>query len=242
VFLLTFRVARFFGSQVVVCLLGAIARLHSGIQDEDDASGTGSMSDISSSVLPRTLNGTNVEDVVSAARRAIDFREDGQIFELPALLFEQLPFGIYVCDRDGLLVRYNRRAAELWGRSPNIGDCSERFCGSYRMFRPDGSPLPHDECPMADVLRTGVSVRRQEVHIERPDGLRGIALVDIEAVTDSEGNIIGAVNCFQDISERKQTEAREKMLTRELDHQSEELAGDRTGCCALQSRRYRQRV
>jgi len=59
---------------------------------------------------------------------------------------------------------------------------------------------------MADVLRTGVSVREQEVHIERPDGLRGIALVDIEAVKDSDGNVIGAVNCFQDITERKRTE------------------------------------
>jgi PAS domain S-box-containing protein len=59
------------------------------------------------------------------------------------------------------------------------------------------------QCPMADVLRTGVSVREQEVHIERPDGSRGIALVDIEAVKDSGGNIVGAVNCFQDITERK---------------------------------------
>ena len=100
-------------------------------------------------------------------------------------------------------VRYNRRAAELWGRSPELGNPDERFCGSYRMFRPDGSLLPHDQCPMADVLRTGVSVRAQEVHIERPDGSRGIALVDIEVVKDSSGNIVGAVNCFQDITERK---------------------------------------
>ena len=74
------------------------------------------------------------------------------------------------------------------------------------MFRPDGSLLPHHQCPMADVLRTGVSVREQEVHIERPDGSRGIALVDIEAVKDSGGNIVGAVNCFQDITERKRGE------------------------------------
>jgi PAS domain S-box-containing protein len=59
---------------------------------------------------------------------------------------------------------------------------------------------------MADVLRTGVSVREREVHIERPNGLRGIALVDIEAVRDSGGNIVGAVACFQDITERKRSE------------------------------------
>ena len=75
------------------------------------------------------------------------------------------------------------------------------------MFRPDGSLLPHHECRMADVLRTGISVREQEVHIERPDGVRGIALVDIEAIKDIDGNIVGAVNCFQDITERKRSEA-----------------------------------
>jgi len=57
-------------------------------------------------------------------------------------------------------------------------------------------PLPHHQCPMADVLRTGVSVREQEVHIERPNGVRGIALVDIEALRDGAGNIVGAVNCW----------------------------------------------
>jgi PAS domain S-box-containing protein len=143
--------------------------------------------------------------VANAAGVAIGSDQE-QAFELPAQLFEQLPFAIYVCDRDGLVLRYNRRAAELWGRSPKNGHPEERFCGSYRMFRPDGSLLPHHQCPMADVLRTGVSVRQQEVHIERPNGSHGIALVDIEPIKDSDGNILGAVNCFQDITERKASE------------------------------------
>jgi PAS domain S-box-containing protein len=138
--------------------------------------------------------------------------------ELPARLFEQLPFAVYVCDRDGLVLRYNRRAAELWGRSPKPRDPNERFCGSYRMFRSDGSLLPHHQCPLADVLRTGISVREQEVHIERPNGLRGIALVDIEAIKDIDGNIVGAVNCFQDITERKRSEAQIVNLACEAEH------------------------
>jgi two-component sensor histidine kinase len=76
---------------------------------------------------------------------------------------------------------------------------------------------------MADVLRSGISVRQQEVHIERPDGSRGIALVDIEAVKDGDGNIIGAVNCFQDITERRRAEESEKMLAGEVDHRAKNL-------------------
>jgi PAS domain S-box-containing protein len=166
---------------------------------------------------------TSFKVVAKVAGVALGLRDEEQAFELPARLFEQLPFAVYVCNRDGLVLRYNRRAAELWGRSPKLGDPDERFCGSYRMFRPDGSRLLHHECPMADVLRTGVSVREQEVHIERPDGLRGIALVDIEAVKDDDGNIVGAVNCFQDITERKRIEAQITNLAREAEHRTKNI-------------------
>src|SRR5246127_4300867 len=160
------------------------------------------------------------EAVANAAGVIVDLRHEEPGFALPGRLFEQLPFAVYVCDRDGLVLRYNRRAAELWGRSPKLGDPNERFCGSYRMFRPDGSLLPHHQCPMADVLRTGVSVRQQEIHIERPNGRRGIALVDIEAIKDSDGNVVGAVNCFEDITERKRSEAQIVSLAREAEHRT----------------------
>jgi PAS domain S-box-containing protein len=179
-----------------------------------------------SSDEPRSLRGqplrSSFKVVAKVARVAFGLR-GGQVFELPARLFEQLPFAIYVCDREGLVLRYNQRAAELWGRSPKLRDPDERFCGSYRMFRPDGSLLPHHQCPMADVLRTGVSVREQEVHIERPDGSRGVALVDIEAVKDSDGNVVGAVNCFQDITERKRTEAQIINLAHEAEHRTKNI-------------------
>jgi PAS domain S-box-containing protein len=166
---------------------------------------------------------TSIRVAAKAARAALRLRHPERAFELPARLFEQLPFAVYVCDRDGLVLRYNRRAAELWGRSPELRDPNERFCGSYRMFRSDGSLLPHHQCPMADVLRTGISVREQEVHIERPDGLRGIALVDIEAIKDVDGNIVGAVNCFQDITERKRSEAQIVNLAREAEHRTKNI-------------------
>jgi two-component sensor histidine kinase len=76
---------------------------------------------------------------------------------------------------------------------------------------------------MADVLRTGISVRAREVHIERPDGLHGIALVDIEAIKDSGGNVVGAVNCFQDITERKRSEAQIVDLAREAEHRTKNI-------------------
>jgi PAS domain S-box-containing protein len=124
----------------------------------------------------------------------------------PAPHWDTLPVGIYECDRHGVIVRYNRRAAELWGRAPKPGDPAERYCGSLRMYRTDGTVLPHTECWMAEALRTGRPIRDREVVIEQPGGQRAIALVNIEVLKDASGHVTGAVNCFLDITARKRVE------------------------------------
>ena len=141
----------------------------------------------------------------------------GRILDFPDRILELSPAAIYVCDADGLIVRYNRRAAALWGRSPRIGNAAERFCGSHRMHRLDGGPLPHAECPMADVLRTGIPVGGQEVVVERPDGSRIVALVNIDPIRDEAGTVAGAINCFNDITDRKRVEEELPASRRDLE-------------------------
>jgi PAS domain S-box-containing protein len=121
-------------------------------------------------------------------------------------LIAHLPIAVCVCEApSGVIKMYNRRAAGLWGREPQLGDTHERFCGAFRLFSLDGSFLPHAETPMADVLRHG-GHRDQDVVIERPDGTRVTVRVSIAALHDAQGRIVGAVNAFQDITERKLAE------------------------------------
>jgi PAS domain S-box-containing protein len=118
--------------------------------------------------------------------------------------FEPVPLtGIYICDPSGLITYYNHHAAELWGREPRLGDPDLKFCGSLHLYWPDGSPLPHDQTPMAAVLKSGVPVRDQEVVIEKPDGSTLLVNVNIDPLIDGHGEIAGAINVFQDISDRK---------------------------------------
>ena len=123
------------------------------------------------------------------------------------ILFELGPVAVYSCDASGVIREFNRRAAELWGRTPMPGDTDERFCGSHKLFRPDGSFMPHEQCPMADVVSGRImEVRDQEVTIERPDGSRVTVIVNIHALKNQRGEVTGAINCFYDISDRKQAE------------------------------------
>src|SRR4029434_10656938 len=110
-------------------------------------------------------------------------------------------------DASGVIQEFNRRAVELWGCEPRSGDTDQRFCGSFKMFRPDGRFMPHEQCPMAEVVAGTLSEARDaEVVIERPDGTRVTVIVNIRPLKNHHGQITGAINCFYDITERKQIE------------------------------------
>ena len=126
---------------------------------------------------------------------------DNMIRELPLL-----PAAVCVCDQSGAVELYNRTAVELWGCEPPDPHASRRFCGSYQLFHPDGTPMPHSESPTAEVLRTGIPLRNQELVIGRPDGTRVPVLANVVPLRDAEGSMIGAVSCLQDITERKRAE------------------------------------
>jgi PAS domain S-box-containing protein len=121
--------------------------------------------------------------------------------------WELLPMAIYACDATGRLLAFNKRAAELWGREPKIGDDNELYCGSHRLIFA-GRPIGRDETPMAHVLRTGEPVQGAEGIVIRPDGTRIWAMVHINPVRDENGRLIGAINCFHDITAQKETESR----------------------------------
>ena len=120
-------------------------------------------------------------------------------------LLEALPTAAYTCDTQGRLTFFNNQAVALWGQRPQLGDEEQRFCGSLRLWRPDGQPLPHDRTPMVAATRTGASFRNQEVIIEQPDGRRVRVLVNIDPLRDADGRVVGAINSFSDITAQSQT-------------------------------------
>jgi PAS domain S-box-containing protein len=91
-----------------------------------------------------------------------------------------MPAAVYSCDEEGRITFFNRRAAELWGREPKLNDSEERYCGSFRVLRPDGSQIPHSQGPMALAVKTGKPARNEEAMIERPDGSRIILRINID--------------------------------------------------------------
>src|SRR6266568_7080435 len=66
-------------------------------------------------------------------------------------VLDSLPAAVYTTDAAGRITYYNDAAAALWGHRPELG--TSEWCGSWKLYWPDGRPLPHDQCPMAMALR-----------------------------------------------------------------------------------------
>jgi PAS domain S-box-containing protein len=119
-------------------------------------------------------------------------------------VLQALPVAVYMTDAQGRIVFYNEAAAELWGVRPELG--TSEFCGSWKLYWPDGTPLPHDQCPMALALKQGRSNRGMAAVAERPDGTRIPFLPYPTPLRDENGVLIGALNTLIDLSELKRSE------------------------------------
>jgi PAS domain S-box-containing protein len=131
-------------------------------------------------------------------------------------LLQALPAAVYTTDAEGRITYYNRAAADISGREPVLG--FDKWCVTWRLYKPDGTPLPHDECPMAIALKEDRPVRGVEALAERPDGTRVPFIPFPTPLHDSEGRLVGAVNMLVDISERKEAETSQIVLLKELNH------------------------
>ena len=119
---------------------------------------------------------------------------------------DAIPTGFCVCSADCSLIRYNKRAVELWGRELPLGEPAARYSGNLRRYRPDGEPLHFDSTPVAQAIRSGERVTAAELVIEQPDGTRVPVLMNVQPIKDHAGRVEGAVCSFQELTERKRAE------------------------------------
>ena len=114
-------------------------------------------------------------------------------------LLRGLPVAVYTCDALGRVTFFNQAAVRLWGRSPQLFEDS--WCGSWRIYYPNGSSMSIHECPMARTLRENRSIVGEQIIVERPDGTRRKVLPHPEPIRNSLGQLVGAVNTLVDLGE-----------------------------------------
>ena len=183
----------------------------------------GTLVDVSLTISPlvdgqgRIMGASKIARDITDRRRAEEALRASE--ERYRTLFDSAPMAVFVCDRNAVIQQYNSRAVELWGREPVCG--VEQYCGSVKLWLPDGTLLPHTLTPLVEVLRTGIPELNVEVYIERPDGSRLPVLANFAALKNAQEEIIGGITSFIDIADRKRAEG----LLKEADRRKDEFLG-----------------
>jgi len=126
-------------------------------------------------------------------------------------LLEHLPVAFCSCDTEGNITEFNHHATDLWGSEPGA---SARFHGAARLLDVKGKLLSQEQSPIACALRTRKPQRNTELMIERPDSRRITVLSNAAPQFDADGNLIGAMEVFHDITERRYVEEARRVADR----------------------------
>jgi signal transduction histidine kinase/GAF domain-containing protein/CheY-like chemotaxis protein len=137
-------------------------------------------------------------------------------------MIDALPAAVYTTDAEGRLTHFNPAAVKFSGRVPVLG--SDRWCVSWKLYYPDGRPMPHDACPFAVALKEGRVVHGAEAIAELPDGTRRWFTPFPTPVRDAAGRIVGGINMLVDITERKLAEETEQRRMEEIRRLANEKA------------------
>ncbi|MEJ1969947.1 MAG: HWE histidine kinase domain-containing protein [Rhizomicrobium sp.] len=131
-------------------------------------------------------------------------------------VMEALPAAIYTTDAQGKLLYFNKAAETMWGHAPKLGE--QAWCGSWKIAWPDGTAVPHDECPMAVAIKEKRAQVGPEAVAVRPDGTSVPFMPHPTPIFDSKGELVGAVNMLIDLTDQKRADAQQKSLIDELNH------------------------
>ncbi len=156
-----------------------------------------------------------VQSIVTQLRKAegatkIAYAELNQIFETAA-------DGLRVVDKDFNVLRVNETLATLSGVSKS--EAAGKKC--YEVF--PGPVCQTPKCPLARILG-GEERVECDIEKERKDGVTVPCIVTATPFVGPGGELIGIVEDFKDISERKQAE----MALKKYSDQLEEMVEERT--------------
>jgi PAS domain S-box-containing protein len=128
-----------------------------------------------------------------------------QQLSFTAAITDNIGEGVYALDRHGRLTFMNPAAQAMlgWTEEDLLG---KSMHDAIHFQRRDGTAVPASECRLVEVLRTGERFHNTGDSFTRKDG----SLFSVEYVSSpfrADGQVAGAVVAFQDIADRKKTEA-----------------------------------
>jgi PAS domain-containing protein len=134
------------------------------------------------------------DEILRAALTAVEHGGDA---------LDALATPVYATDAYGVVTRFNRACIGFAGRTPRVGE--DRWCVTWKLYTDEGEFLPHDQCPMAQAIRTRHPVRGLTAIAERPDGSRVNFMPFPTPWLGEDGELLGAINMLIDVTDYRQS-------------------------------------
>ena len=135
---------------------------------------------------------------VSNARR---FRDEQQVRADLEALVNTSPVGILIFDaKTGDLVSLNQETRRIVRGLHAPGHTLPELLSVMTFRRLDGREISPDELPTARAIRTGETVRAEELVIHLPDGQAVTTVINATPVRSAEGEVVSVIATMQDMT------------------------------------------
>jgi len=146
-----------------------------------------------------------------------------------AAIVESSDDGIVSKDLNGIVQTWNKGAERIFGYT------AEEMVGkSITLVIPP--ELQHQEPEILRRIAAGERVDRYETVRQRKDGSRFHVSLTISPIRNPDGRIVGASKIARDISDLRQSQERQDLLLREMNHRVKNLFAVASGVVALSAR------
>ena len=142
------------------------------------------------------------EQFLTTALTAIGSSDDWQTS------LDALPVPVYTTDAEGSVTYWNQACIEFAGRVPQLGQ--DRWCVTWQLYTMSGERMLHEDCPMAETVKTRKEIRGKVAIAMRPDGSRRAFAPYPTPLFDKDGQFTGAVNLLIDVTHQQATELAEQ--------------------------------
>ncbi len=155
---------------------------------------------------------------VEAEQRAEELEKAKNIVQT---IFDHVPEGITLTGGppDFPVIAHSRYGEQLLpdGHGELLGMPAGQHARPWRVLLPDGRTRPAPEqLPLYRAAHHGELVKNVELLVESRDGKRVPVLVNATPVRNRQGKIVGAINCWRDVSDTKLAYARSEAAQRRL--------------------------
>lgn len=109
------------------------------------------------------------------------------------VILDSIVDGVFTVDEEWQITSFNRAAEEITGVA-SADAIGQRCCDVFH------ASICENQCALKESLRTGHPVVCKPIYIVRADGRRISVSISATALKDHEGNVIGGVETFRDLS------------------------------------------